>query len=171
MIEILKYILPAIILAITVLLVLNYQFKQQQAQHRLEILLNNRKAIITVKLQAYERLLLFLERISTESLIMRSQKPNLTVFELQSILLKTIRTEFDHNLSQQLYVSNDAWKLIRHARENIVKLINSAAEKHDPKKPAMHLSKSILEEGTSAADPTKKVIEFLKKEMQELLSY
>ena len=100
---------------------------------------------------------------------MRIQRPNLSVFELQSKLLQTIRTEFDHNLTQQLYVSNNAWKYVRNARENVVKIVNSSAEQHDPKKPAMHLSKTILEDSTGSNDPTKKAIHFLKSEGQAIL--
>lgn len=170
MVEIIKYTIPALIVALTVFVVLNYQFKQQLAKNKLEIMLNNRKTIITLRLQAYERLILFLERISPEALIMRIQRPDITVIELQTMLLKTIRTEFDHNLSQQLYVSNDAWERIRNARENTVKLINEAASQHDPKKPAMHLSKTILEESAGASRPTKKAIEFLKSETQAIFS-
>lgn len=169
MLEILKYILPSIIVFAAVYLVFHFHLKQQRDKARVEIMLNNRKTIIPLRLQAYERLILFLERISPEALIMRIQRPNLSVFDLQSKLLQTIRTEFDHNLTQQLYVSNDAWKYVRNARENVVKLINSSAAQHDPKKPAMHLSKSILEDSTGSNDPTKKAIEFLKSEGQVIL--
>lgn len=171
MIEIIKYTFPALIVAATVFIILNYQFKQQAAKNKFEILLNNRKTIITQRLQAYERLILFLERISPDALIMRTQRPEITVIDLQRMLLKTIRTEFDHNLSQQLYVSNEAWERIRNARENTVKLINSAAQEHDPKKPAMHLSKTILEGSAGTLSPTKKAIDFLKNEIQELFRY
>ncbi|HKK59974.1 MAG TPA: hypothetical protein VJ937_10880 [Salinivirga sp.] len=169
MLEILKYILPGLIVFAAVYLVLHYHLKQQREKAKVEVMLNNRKTIIPLRLQAYERLILFLERISPEALIMRIQRPNLSVFELQSKLLQTIRTEFDHNLTQQLYVSNDAWKYVRNARENVVKIINSSAEQHDPKKPAMHLSKTILEDSTGSNDPTKKAIHFLKSEGQVIL--
>ncbi|WP_462281435.1 DUF7935 family protein, partial [Salinivirga cyanobacteriivorans] len=115
MLEILKYILPGLIVFAAVYLVLHYHLKQQREKAKVEVMLNNRKTIIPLRLQAYERLLLFLERISPEALIMRIQRPSLSVFELQSKLLQTIRTEFDHNLTQQLYVSNDAWKYVRNA--------------------------------------------------------
>lgn len=169
MLEILKYILPSIIVFAAVYLVLHFHLKQQREKARLEVMLNNRKTIVPVRLQAYERLILFLERISPEALVMRTQRPNLTVFDLQTKLLKTIRTEFDHNLTQQLYVSNDAWKYVRNAREGVVKLINTSAEAHDPKKPAMHMSKSILEDSTGINDPTQKARAFLKSEVQAIL--
>jgi hypothetical protein len=169
MLEFLQYILPSLVVFAAVYLVLHYNFKQQREKQRVEVLLNNRKTIMPIKLQAYERLILFLERITPEALIMRSQRPNLTVYDLQTRLLKTIRNEFDHNLSQQLYVSNDAWKMVRNSRENVVKLVNSCAEQNDPKKPAMHLSKTILEESTGANNPTVKAIKFLKDEAQVIL--
>ncbi len=169
MLEILKYVLPSLVVFAAVFLVLHYHLKQQREKNKIEIILNNRKTIIPLRLQAYERLILFLERVSPESLIMRTQRPDLSVYDLQSKLLKTVRNEFDHNLTQQLYVSNDAWKHVRFARENIVKLINSSAEQHDPKKPAMHLSKTILEESAGAKNPTLKAIFLLKSEAQTIL--
>jgi hypothetical protein len=171
MLEILKYILPSVIVAATVFFILHFQYKQQKTKERVNVFLNNRKTILPIRLQAYERLILFLERISAEALIMRTQRSGLTVFELQSTLLKIIRQEFDHNLSQQLYVSNDAWKLVRNARENVVKIINSAAAELDPKRPAMHLSKAILEESRGSDDPTAKAIRFIKEEIQEILRF
>lgn len=169
MLELLQYILPSIVVFAAVYIVLHFHLKQQREQQKIEVLLNNRKTIIPLRMQAYERLILFLERITPEALIMRHQRPNLTVFDLQSTLLKTIRNEFDHNLSQQLYISNDAWKMIRNSRENVVKLINSCAERNDPKKPAMDLSKTLLEESTGSNDPTSKAIKFLKEEAQMIL--
>ena len=169
MFEFLQYILPSLVVFAAVYLVLHFHLKQQREKQKIEVLLNNRKSILPIRLQAYERLVLFLERITPEALIMRNQRPNLTVYDLQSKLIKAIRSEFDHNLSQQLYVSNDAWKMVRNSRENVVKLINSCAEQNDPKKPAMHLSKTILEESTGANDPTQKAIKFLKEEAQVIL--
>jgi hypothetical protein len=169
MLELLQYILPSVVVFAAVYIVLHYHLKQQREKQRIEVLLNNRKTIIPIRLQAYERLILFLERITPEALIMRYQRPNLTVFDLQTALLKAIRNEFDHNLSQQLYISNDAWKMIRNSRENVVKLINSCAEQNNPKKPAMDLSKTLLEESTGANDPTSKAIKFLKEEAQVIL--
>ncbi len=169
MLEILKYVLPSLVVFAAVFLVLHYHHKQLREKNKIEIILNNRKTILPLRLQAYERLILFLERISPESLIMRSQRPNLSVYDLQSKLLKTVRNEFNHNLTQQLYVSNDAWKQVRYAREGIVKIINSCAEQHDPKKAAMHLSKSILEESAGAKNPSLKAIEILKTEAQHIL--
>ncbi|PLX23800.1 MAG: hypothetical protein C0599_03675 [Salinivirgaceae bacterium] len=169
MLEILQYILPSIVVFAAVYIVLHFHLKQQREKQKIEVLLNNRKTIIPIRLQAYERLILFLERITPEALIMRHQRPELTVYDLQTKLLKSIRGEFDHNLSQQLYISNDAWKMVRNSRENLVKLINSCAEQLDPKKPAMHLSKTLLEESTGTNDPTSKAINFLKEEAQIIL--
>lgn len=169
MLELFQYILPSIVVFAAVYMVLHLHLKQQREQQKIEVLLNNRKTIIPIRLQAYERLILFLERITPEALIMRHQRPKITVFDLQSTLLKAIRNEFDHNLSQQLYISNDAWRMIRNSRENVVKLINSCAEQNDPKKPAMDLSKTLLEESTGSNDPTSKAINFLKEEAQMIL--
>ena len=169
LIEISKYILPSVIVFLAVYIVQRHQIKLQYLKDKTTILLNNRKTIIPIKLQAYERLVLFLERISIEALVMRLQRPNLKAIELQKKLLSTIRTEFDHNISQQLYVSNEAWQYVKNARENIVKLINSCAEENDPNKSSMHLSQMLLEESVGDRNPSKKAIVFLKSEIKDLL--
>lgn len=80
-----------------------------------------------IRLQAYERMALFLERISPESLILRCYQPGMDLKLLQSVLTKNIRDEWEHNLSQQVYLSAEAWTHIREAKEEMLSLVNSAA--------------------------------------------
>lgn len=86
------------------------------------------KLVIPIRLQAYERLLLFLERIQIEGLVMRISKPGMNVFQLHSALGHTIREEFEHNISQQLYVTDLAWQQVQVGREKIIQLINAASK-------------------------------------------
>ena len=81
-------------------------------RHTQQILLNNHKFIDPIRLRAYERLILFLERISPENLIVRVSQPQMKAKELEKALTDAIRAEFDHNLSQQLYVSTEAWEAV-----------------------------------------------------------
>ncbi|MDR0364278.1 MAG: hypothetical protein LBH92_04595 [Bacteroidales bacterium] len=84
------------------------------------------KQLVPMKVNAYERIILYVERIELEGLVMRTILPEMTAQQLQIILSQTIRQEFEHNLTQQLYVSELAWEQVRIARETILSLIGQA---------------------------------------------
>lgn len=112
-------------------LVAKRYFDNQQKQQLLAAHAEERRAMLQVsaplRLQAYERMALFLERISPESLILRCYQPGMDMKLLQGVLTKNIRDEWEHNLSQQVYLSAEAWLHIREAKEEMVNLVNSAA--------------------------------------------
>ena len=168
--EILKYTIPALIVFLTTLFVVRSYYKNDQEKRKNEIRMLNQKIITPIRLQAYERIVLFLERISPDSVIMRLNDPKMKAAQLQSDILSTIRAEFEHNLSQQIYVSNKAWEVVKSARSSIIQIINKAAEKVKPDAPAYELSKVILESMMEASKtPVMVAIEFLKKEMAHYL--
>ncbi|MFP4018477.1 MAG: hypothetical protein ACLFUH_04445 [Bacteroidales bacterium] len=171
MLEILKYTIPALIVFFTAFYTLRMLIKNDQKKRNYELVLKNKSLITPIRLQAYERLTLFLERISPDALVMRLNKENRTVNQLQNEMLKTIRSEFDHNLSQQIYVSPKAWLMVKHARENTVKLINTTVQEMKPGEPAIKLSRvllqKVMEEGQS---PTKYAIQYLKEEVKNFFS-
>ena len=166
--EILKYIIPALIVFFTAYFILKMQIKNDQRKRDFELIIKNKNIVTPVRLQAYERMTLFLERISPDALVMRFNKEKMTVKEMQNEMLRTIRSEFDHNLSQQIYISPQAWQVIKNSRENVVKLINNAAQKFKPNDPAINLSKSILERLMEQDQgPTKAAINYLKSEVSQ----
>ena len=92
-------------------------------------IVEEQKIILPLRLQAYERIVLYLERITPNNLIMRLNKPEMNAIQFQSLLIKTIREEFEYNLSQQLYISSKAWELVKNAKEETITLINQASSK------------------------------------------
>ncbi len=82
---------------------------------------------LPLRLQAYERLILYLERISPDSLVMRMSRSNLSVAQFQNELVTSVRTEFEHNLAQQTYISSQSWEKVKSARNSIIKLISESA--------------------------------------------
>ena len=123
--DILKITIPSFIVFLTAWIVIRNMIKNDQEKRRQEIILQGARSVTPIKLQAYERIVLFLERISLESLLMRVSTPDMTASQLQSALITTIRSEFEHNLSQQIYMSPQAWEVVRNARSNTIKIINS----------------------------------------------
>ena len=167
--EVLKYTLPSLIVFGTSYLIIRSFLETDQKKRKMELRMANLKTITPIKLQAYERLTLFLERISPESIIMRVMDHKMTSGQLQSALLKVIRAEYEHNLSQQIYISAQAWAVIKTSKEQTVKLINSSMDKVDRDSPAINLSKTILENTVAlSASPTQPAIDFLKGEIRQV---
>lgn len=167
--EIVKFTLPSLIVFFTAFYVLRLMIKKEQENKRIEIVMNNQKMITPLRLQAYERIILFLERISPNSIVMRLQTPTMTVQQLQKEMLVIIRTEFEHNLSQQLYVSIEAWEEVKIAKEKTIKIINSLCDELKPTDNAMQLSQLLFEELIEMEQtPTQKAINSLKEEIRIL---
>lgn len=140
-------------------------------KEKLENLLKaeDKKLITPMRLQAYERMVLFLERITPHSMIFRVQKPGMNVLQLQTSILQNIRQEYEHNQAQQLYISNEAWSMAKTAKEELVRLVNNAASKVQPEEDATALSKeifaSLISEEKSITD---RALTVLKKDIQAL---
>ncbi len=167
--EILKYILPALIVFGTTIYLVKKYFDGEEQKRKQQALLNNQQLITPLRLQAYERSILFLERISPESLIMRISRPGTTCQQLQSELLQAIRSEYEHNLSQQIYISHGAWEMLKIARGRTIQMINTLGEKVSKDAPAINLSKAILESIVDEEKiPASDAISFIKKEISQL---
>jgi len=167
--EILKYLLPSLVVLIAVLYLASHYFAAEQRKLRHQEVLNNQNMITPLRLQAYERVVIFLERISPESLIVRVNKPGFTCQQLQTEMLSAIRSEYEHNLSQQIYVSNAAWEMTRSARAQTIQLINITAGKLEQDAPSIQLSKAILESVMAQQkEICAEAIRMIKKEIGEL---
>lgn len=101
--------------------------------------------VLSTRLQAYERLVLFLERINPQSLILRVRQDEMTAPELQMALLLNIRTEFEHNITQQLYVSPMVWNLISTSVEELITVISAVARQMPTDASGLDLSRAILQ--------------------------
>lgn len=98
-----------------------------------------------LQLAAYERLVILADRIAMPNLISRSSQPGLGKAQMQQLLIQTIRQEFDHNLSQQIYVSADAWEAVRNLKDQNIHLINQVASVLPAEANGLDLSKKILD--------------------------
>lgn len=168
LLELLKYTLPALVVFLTAFVMFRGFLRQEEMKLQKQVSDRNRKTVLPIRLQAYERLALLLERISPESLIMRVNKPGMTANQLHSELLTSIRTEFDHNISQQVYISNEAWDLIIVARGKVINLINNATSQVKDEATALTLSQKVFEMTQELTEqPISGAMIFLKKEMEQ----
>ncbi|MBC7884634.1 MAG: hypothetical protein H7X99_04125 [Saprospiraceae bacterium] len=126
LIEVMKYSVPALIVFVTVFYLFRNFLNQQYQLEALKFSQKNSKDIIPLKLQAYERLMLFCERISMENLTYRLINNDMGVKELRNAMLIAIQQEYEHNLTQQLYVSENLWKIIKMAKDQMQDLISKS---------------------------------------------
>jgi len=169
LVDFIKIISPCIAMLIAMHYIVGGYFRDNEKRRKLKTVRNNQKVVTPLRLQAYERLVMLLERISPNALVMRSDYPAKTSDQLQSELLQSIRAEFEHNLSQQLYVSEEAWNSVKNAKNYTIALINNAAKDMNPKAPAIELSRKILDRSMELEQQiTEKALNEIKKEIQQL---
>jgi len=168
--DIITITIPALLVMLTAWLVMKYQLKNDQDKRKQEMILQNSRTVTPIKLQAYERIVLFLERISLESMLVRINSPGMSAAQLHSSLLTTIRSEFEHNLSQQIYMSPQAWEVVKNARSNMIKIINTEIEQMPKKATGMEFSKRLLETVMELdKEPTRTAIEYIKAEAGRMI--
>jgi len=125
---------------------------------------------IPLKLQAFERIILFLERISPNSLLVRVHRGGMAATQLQQELVSTIRAEFEHNLSQQIYLSEQAWEEVKDAKEEMIRIINNAFSHVGANASGIQMSAHIFEQVLKMETvPTQKAIDFIKSEAKKIL--
>ncbi|MAY82933.1 MAG: hypothetical protein CMP59_02260 [Flavobacteriales bacterium] len=143
--EILKYVLPAAIVFVGVYFVMQNFLESELRKVELRYRSDNRELITPMRLQAYERMVLYLERINLSNLVMRTYAQGQSAKDLQSKMLDAIRGEYEHNMAQQVYISSNTWKMIKQAKEETKKVINSCMDQLNDDASGLELSQFILE--------------------------
>lgn len=150
--EVLKYVAPALL----VLLGMKYMVDSQRNREADGALLRLKgdvlKEHLPLMLSAHERAILFLERISPEQLLARHSGRDKTAEEFRGELIAQIRSEYEHNLVQQLYISHEGWALLRQAREEILGLIHQSAEQLEEGSNGHQLARKVLEKAAGRQD-------------------
>ena len=152
------------------LLLLTRQFLDREYKRRLlELQMKNAETVLPVRLQAYERICLFLERITPSNMLVRVGGANLTAGEYQRVLLTEIRNEYNHNVAQQIYMTHDSWAAVKSARETVVTLINRSFHELPGHARGTDLAKKVLEHVIEQeVDPTAPALARLKHELAQV---
>ena len=123
-----------------------------------------------LRLQAYERLSLFADRVTLKNLVSRIHATGYTAEELKAGLTETIRQEYEHNITQQIYVNPEVWKAVTNLKEQNIYIINQLATALPPQAPAVELSKLLLEyAGSTNAELSAIVLDAIQYEVKKLL--
>ena len=145
LIEFGKIILPAGAVLYAVFLTVRMFLTKDLEKKLLDLKMKNTETIQPIRLQAFERVCLFMERISPNNLIMRVNDDEYKAGQLQQLLLHEIREEYNHNISQQVYMSDETWVLVKNAMEEIVMIINEAAGDVDAEAKSIDLAQRLFE--------------------------
>ncbi len=170
LIEILKIFLPAAAVFAAAFFTVHRFLDNEQKRRDYELKKSVQSAITPLKLGAYERVVIFLERIHPDTLVVRVNKHGMNAQQLHMELVKTIKSEYEHNLSQQIYISHNAWELVKTAKEEIIKLINISATKVPHENGSTDLAMMILNI-TANLDkrlPNEVALEYVKKEISQI---
>ncbi|NTW24150.1 MAG: hypothetical protein HGA37_05585 [Lentimicrobium sp.] len=167
--DLILILLPALLTGTAVFFLIRHFYRIENEKLASINQVERLKLVTPVRLQAYERMVLLLERMMPTQLIIRNMTPGALATDLQSALVNNIRQEFEHNLSQQLYISSNAWELIKNARETIISSINAVADKLEPGAPATDMAQLLFQGEMDNNNATLyKALEYLKNEARLL---
>jgi len=166
-IELLKYTVPSIITGIIAAFFFSRFLAHEGDKRKFEAFKEKKRHSLPLRIQAYERMTLFLERIDMNSILYKIEPFDSNKIEYAKSLIIQINTEFEHNLVQQIYVSNDCWKIIKKAKQSILNAI-TAQSMQDNITSGQELQKSLLESWNTLETPTSIAQEFIQKEVHQL---
>ncbi|SKB94754.1 DUF7935 family protein [Daejeonella lutea] len=128
------------------------------------------KQTLPLRLQAYERTVLFLERINPSNMLIRLHVAGMSAKEMQNLIISDIRAEYQHNISQQLYVSSTTWNVVKKIKDDTISIVNSAVKALPDSATSGDLSKSILLHlaGLDTENPYEIALNIVKKDVQAL---
>ncbi|MBA3829418.1 MAG: hypothetical protein H0X33_10820 [Taibaiella sp.] len=171
--EILKYTIPALVVLLASYLIVQKFVVSETQRKQLALLHDTQDITLRLRLQAYERLVLFVERLHPRQLIPRVYESSMTVLELQQMLIFNIKTEFEHNLSQQLYVSKQVWDTVKSVKEQEINMISNIAQQLKPDAPAKELHMRMVDYilTTDSEMPTDIALHIINDEAKQILQY
>lgn len=166
--EILAYTLPSIIAGAVAYYLFAAHFTDQQNNRKWLLQKENQKNALPLRLQAYERMVLFLERISFTKLLIRVSPLTQNKSDYENLLINSIEQEFEHNLTQQIYMSDQCWTIIVTAKNSTIQMIRKV-NMSEKVTSADKLRETILYELLEKQSPSNAAIEFIKKEISSFL--
>ncbi len=166
-IEILAYTIPSLVTGGVAYFLFNAHFKDQQNTRRWLIQKDNQKIALPLRLQAYERMTLFMERIHPSQLMVRVNPISNDKNDYENYIIAHIEQEFEHNIAQQIYISDQCWAIILTAKNATVQMIRSAA-KSEKVSNADELRTFVISELLEKNSPSSAALAFIKNEVAEL---
>jgi len=162
-------IVPAGAVLMTAVYFMRRESEKELRNAQIELRKERQQFFLPNRVDAYQRAILLMERIHPNSLVMRHNNPGLPAAALQMQLLEAIRTEYEHNIAQQMFISQPTWELVRKSKDETVKLIHLAGQQMEATSTGMDLSSKIFEiVGEIGELPSEIAVKALKEEVQSL---
>lgn len=164
-----KIVLPAALVLYAMYLTMKSMLAKEVVKANLEYKIAGSKVALPNRIQAFERMSLFMERLSPGNLVLRLNAVNMTAKQLQQLMISEVREEFNHNLSQQIYMSDKSWDMIKNTVEDVIALINTNAEKLNADAKSVELAKLIFNEIEKRdVDPVALTLSEIKAEIRDI---
>ncbi len=168
--DILKYALAGLIVFFIGWFFIKAYLSEKLNFQRMELKKAGLKYTLPLRLQAYERTVLFLERLNPTGMLIRLHTPGLSAREMHSLIISDIRAEYQHNISQQIYVSDRAWATVKQVKEDTISMINSAINALPENASSVDLSRAVLTHlaNLETENPYDLALSIVKGDMQSL---
>jgi hypothetical protein len=167
-ITLVMYCIPALVVGAVAFYFFRIHIENEDRKRMFLLQQETYKFAFPIKLQAYERMTLFLERITPQQLFLRIPPGDLTKKEYEILLTNTIDQEFEHNLAQQIYLSPNLWNIIRTAKAATIQLIRKAAY-NESVKDAPEMVEAVFKEFIDRTTPSANALSHLKEEVRQFL--
>lgn len=164
--QLFAYLLPSVVTGAIAFYFFRMHTNNEEGRRRFLLHKDSQKDTLPIRLQAYERMALFLERIAIPSLVVRVAPQSNDKGAYETLLIKSIENEFDHNLSQQIYLTDECWNIIKAAKNATIQMIRKAGMSQTES--ADKLREDILNETMEKASPSATALSFVKKEIGDL---
>jgi hypothetical protein len=166
-IDLLLYAIPSVITGLIAYYFFKEHTKNEDGRRRYLLKKDLQVNALPTRLQAYERMVLFLERIKPSKLLIRVAPIDSNKDNFEALLIQSIEQEFEHNLSQQIYISEKCWNIINAAKNATIQLIRKASllEKTDT---ANKLREVVLTEMMERRSPSDAALSFIKDEVTDI---
>lgn len=168
-IDLIKFTLAGLFVFFTAFFVLKNHFDSYYNLKSLEYKSLVAKDVLPLKLQAYERMTLFVERINPANMMLRLHQPGMSAAEIQALILAEVKAEYQHNITQQLYISAEAWNIIKRVKDDTIVLVNGAISAISQDATAVDLSKHLFAKLSQLEEnPYDLAITVLRNDLSEL---
>ena len=164
--QLFAFLLPAVVTGAVAFYFFRLHTNNEEGRRRYLLHRDTQKSALPIRLQAYERMALFLERISIPNLVVRVSPKSSDKNDYEHLLIRTIEKEFEHNLSQQIYMSDECWNIIKAAKSATIQMIRKASMSESDS--ADKLREDILNSTMDKQSPSATALAFVKKEISGL---
>lgn len=166
-IELLSYTLPAVVTGVVAYYFFNLHTKNEEGRRRYLLHKEAQKNALPLRLQAYERMTLYMERINPTKLLIRIAPLSQDKNDYENLIITQIEQEFEHNLSQQIYMSDECWTIIITAKNATIQMIRKA-NMSDRVDSADKLREVLLNDLMEKQSPSNAALAYIKNEVGQL---